>query len=184
MTESPEATGGTEATGGMHAARSLLRRAPLVDGHNDFPWAHRELAAYDMDAADPAGPIARTQTDLPRLRAGGVGAQFWSVYVPSTLSGDAAVIATLEQIDFVHRLVTRHPDQLGLARGADEVESVFASGRIASLIGAEGGHSIGGSLGVLHALHALGVRYLTLTHNDNVEWADSATDVPRLGGLS
>ena len=164
--------------------RSLLGRWPLVDGHNDFPWAHRELARYDMGRADPRQRLAGTHTDLPRLRDGGVGAQFWSVYVPSTLAGDAAVAATLEQIDFVHELVDRHPDQLGLALDADGVESVFASGRIASLIGAEGGHSIGCSLGTLRMLHRLGVRYLTLTHNDNVAWADSATDTPRLGGLS
>jgi membrane dipeptidase len=166
------------------SGRSLLRRWPLVDGHNDFPWAHRELARYDMGRADPRRRLAGVHTDLPRLREGGVGAQFWSVYVPSTLAGDAAVAATLEQIDFVHELVDRHPDQLGLAVDADGVESVYASGRIASLIGAEGGHSIGCSLGTLRMLYRLGVRYLTLTHNDNVAWADSATDTPRLGGLS
>lgn len=166
------------------SGRDVLSRWPLVDGHNDFPWAHRELARYDMAAADPAARISGTHTDLPRLRQGGVGAQFWSVYVPSTLAGDAAVAATLEQVDFVHQLVARHPDQLGLALDADEVETVFASGRVASLIGAEGGHSIGCSLGTLRMLYRLGVRYLTLTHNDNVAWADSATDTPRLGGLS
>ncbi|HET6809712.1 MAG TPA: dipeptidase [Acidimicrobiales bacterium] len=169
---------------GATAGRSLLSRWALVDGHNDFPWAHRELAGYDMGTADPRQRLSGTHTDLPRLREGGVGAQFWSVYVPSTLTGDAAVAATLEQIDFVHELVGRHPDQLGLALDADALESVYASGRIASLIGAEGGHSIGCSLGTLRMLYRLGVRYLTLTHNDNVAWADSATDTPRLGGLS
>jgi membrane dipeptidase len=166
------------------SGRSLLGRWPLVDGHNDFPWAHRQLASYDMGAVDPRARLTGTHTDLPRLREGGVGAQFWSVYVPSTLAGDAAVAATLEQIDFVHQLVERHPDELGRALDVAEVESVFASGRIASLIGAEGGHSIGCSLGTLRMLYRLGVRYLTLTHNDNVAWADSATDTPRLGGLS
>jgi len=165
------------------SARALLARHPLIDGHNDFPWAHRQLAGYDMDQLDPATRLTGTHTDLVRLRQGGVGAQFWSVYVPSSLAGDAAVAATLEQIDFVHQLVARHPDQLGLALTADEVRSVFASGRVASLIGAEGGHSIACSMAALRALYALGTRYLTLTHNDNVPWADSATDEARLGGL-
>jgi membrane dipeptidase len=125
-----------------------------------------------------------TRTDLPRLREGCVGAQFWSVYVPSTLAGESAVTATLEQIDFVHTMISQHPDDLGLAVTADQVDAVFARGAVASLLGAEGGHSIGGSMGTLRMLFALGVRYMTLTHNDNVAWADSATDEPRLGGLS
>ncbi|HET6874896.1 MAG TPA: dipeptidase [Acidimicrobiales bacterium] len=167
----------------IEAARALLARHPLVDGHNDFPWAMRALAGYDMDAFDPATRIEGTHTDLPRMGEGGVGGQFWSVYVPSTLPGGAAVVATLEQIEFVHRLVERHPDRLGLALSSDDVGAIFAGGRIASLIGAEGGHSIDCSMGVLRALYGLGVRYMTLTHNDNVPWADSATDEPRLGGL-
>jgi membrane dipeptidase len=124
------------------------------------------------------------QTDIPRLGAGRVGAQFWSVYVPSRLQGDGAVTATLEQIDAVIAMVGRYADTFGLARTADEVEEVFASGRIASLMGMEGGHSIDCSLAALRAMYALGVRYMTLTHNDNVPWADSATDEPRAGGLS
>ena len=162
---------------------ALLRSHPLVDGHNDLAWEVRRLFGYDLDAADLSTGQARTQTDLPRLRAGGVGAQFWSVWVPARY-GDAAVAATLEQVDFVHRLTSRYAGWLGLARTAAEVEHVFASGRVVSLLGAEGGHSIGCSLGTLRMLHALGVRYLTLTHNDNVPWADSATDEPVLGGLS
>ena len=162
----------------------LLRRHPLIDGHNDFVWEAREQVGYDFDRLDLARRLGSTQTDLPRLRAGGVGAQFWSVWVPSTLPGGAAVIQTLEQIDAVHQMVARYGDQLGLARTADELEAVFASRRIASLMGAEGGHSIGCSLAALRMLHVLGVRYLTLTHNDNVPWADSATDVPACGGLS
>ncbi|HEX8970247.1 dipeptidase [Oryzihumus sp.] len=162
----------------------LLRRHPLVDGHNDLPWEAREQSGYDFDRLDIGGHVATTSTDVPRLRAGGVGAQFWSVFVPSSLQGDAAVVATLEQVDAVHQMVGRYAGELGFARTADEVERVFASGRIASLMGAEGGHSIGCSLAALRMLYVLGVRYLTLTHNDNVPWADSATDEPVLGGLS
>jgi membrane dipeptidase len=156
----------------------------VIDGHNDLPWAVRELASYDLDAVDLASGESRLHTDLPRLRAGGVGAQFWSVFVPCSLSPGDAVVATLEQIDFVNRLLDRYPDVLALARTADEVEAAVANGRVASLMGMEGGHSIAGSLGVLRRMHALGVRYMTLTHNENTPWADSATDVPVLGGLS
>ena len=162
----------------------LLRRHPLIDGHNDLPWEARQQSGYDFDRLDLSVRLDTTHTDLPRLRAGGVGAQFWSVWVPSSLPDGEAVIQTLEQIDAVHQMVARYGDQLGFARTADELEAVFASGRIASLMGAEGGHSIGCSLAVLRMLHVLGVRYLTLTHNDNVPWADSATDEPACGGLS
>jgi len=162
----------------------LLRRHPLIDGHNDLAWEAREQAGYDFDRLDLSQRLGTTQTDLPRLRAGGVGAQFWSVWVPSTLPADMAVIQTLEQIDAVHQMVARYGDQLGFARSADALEAVFASGRIASLMGAEGGHSIGCSLATLRMLHVLGVRYLTLTHNDNIPWADSATDERACGGLS
>jgi membrane dipeptidase len=171
-------------TGHLATARALLRRHPLVDGHNDLPWALRTRFGGDLDRLDLAGPVPGTHTDLPRLRRGGVGGQFWSVYVPGTLQGDAAVAATLEQVDLVHRMIRAHPDDLELALGADDVAAAFARGRIASLLGAEGGHSIANSLGVLRVLHRLGVRYLTLTHNVNVPWADSATDVPAIGGLS
>ncbi|HEX9342096.1 MAG TPA: dipeptidase [Actinomycetota bacterium] len=165
-------------------ARALLRAHPVVDGHNDLAWALREKARYDLDRVDVAKPQPELHTDIPRLRAGGVGAQFWSVYVPSKLQGDQAVSATLEQIDAVHRLVARYPDTFALAGDADEVERARSAGRIASLLGAEGGHSIDCSLGTLRMLYALGVRYLTLTHNDNVPWADAATDQPRAGGLT
>src|SRR3954462_6312064 len=171
-------------TGPLAAARDLLRRHPLVDGHNDLAWEIRRRFDLDLRRMDLAAPVPGTHTDLPRLRRGGVGGQFWSVYVPGTLQGDAAVATTLEQVDLVHRMIDRHPDHLELAVTADEVQRAFGRGRIASLLGAEGGHSIAGSLGVLRMLHRLGVRYLTLTHNVNVPWADSATDEPVLGGLS
>ena len=198
-------------------ARDLLRRFPLIDGHNDLPWALRERAGGnasqvrlapastappptapgDPGAVNLAAPVDGTHTDLPRLAAGGVGAQFWSVYVPASLagagtaaaggngaSGNGAVAAVLEQIDVARRMIACYPEALELALTADDVERIFASGRVASLLGAEGGHAIAGSLGVLRMLYALGVRYLTLTHNANVGWADSATDEPQAGGLT
>ncbi|MET8813666.1 dipeptidase [Streptomyces sp. NPDC004549] len=167
----------------LDEARSLLREFPVVDGHNDLPWALREQVAYDLTARDIAGhQNAHLHTDLPRLREGGVGAQYWSVYVRSDLPD--AVPATLEQIDCVTRLIERYPDALAPALTAADMEAARASGRIASLMGAEGGHSIANSLGTLRGLYALGVRYMTLTHNDNVDWADSATDEPKAGGLT
>ncbi len=129
-------------------------------------------------------PVKGLHTDLPRLEAGGVGAQFWSVYVPGRLPGGEAVTTVLEQIDLARRVIASNPDALELALTADDVQRIFDSGRVASLLGAEGGHSIGGSLGVLRMLYALGVRYMTLTHNQNVGWADSATDEPDAGGLT
>ncbi|MFF3752879.1 dipeptidase [Streptomyces sp. NPDC002018] len=163
----------------------LLSEFPVVDGHNDLPWALREQVRYDLDRLDIAQDLsARLHTDIPRLRRGGVGGQFWSVYVRSDLAGDGAVSATLEQIDVVGRLLARHPRELVRALTADDLESARREGRIASLMGAEGGHSINNSLATLRALHTLGVRYMTLTHNDNNAWADSATDTPGVGGLS
>jgi membrane dipeptidase len=165
-------------------ARSLLERSPVFDGHNDLAWALRERGGADPSLTDLRQPVHVLHTDLPRLRRRGVGAQFWSVYVPAQLQGEAAVATTLEQIDLVRRLAARYPDGLELARSAADVERIMAAGRVASLLGAEGGHSIACSLGVLRALHELGVRYLTLTHNVNVPWADSATDKPTAGGLT
>jgi membrane dipeptidase len=167
---------------------ALLSNHPVVDGHNDLLWAAREKVGYDFDRLELRDTETcqrlGTHTDLPRLRAGGVGAQFWSVFVPATLTGDAAVTATLEQVDGGHAMIRRYADQLALATTVEDVEAAWQSGRIASLMGAEGGHQINESLGTLRMLHRLGVRYLTLTHNDNVPWADSATDEPVLGGLS
>ena len=169
----------------LETARDLLREFPVVDGHNDLPWALREQVRYDIAARDVAADqSAHLHTDIPRLRAGGVGAQFWSVYVRSDYAGDRAVSATLEQIDCVRQLLARYPDDLRPALTAADMEAARAEGRIASLMGAEGGHSIAESLATLRALYALGVRYMTLTHNDNIAWADSATDEPGVGGLS
>lgn len=162
----------------------LLATHPVWDGHNDLPWAAREQVAYDLDRLDLATDLTTTHTDIARMRRGGMGAQFWSVYVDATFAGERAVTATLEQIDFVRNMTTRYAGELALAVSAADVREARTSGRIASLMGAEGGHSIDSSLGALRMLHTLGVRYMTLTHNDNVPWADSATDEPVLGGLS
>ncbi|HEX8781381.1 MAG TPA: dipeptidase [Nocardioides sp.] len=164
--------------------RDVLAAHPLVDGHNDLAWEARGRVGYDFDRLDIAAGGTPTHTDLPRMREGGMGGQFWSVYVPAHLAGDDAVSATLEQVDAVRLMTERYADQLVMATTADEVEAAWASGRMASLMGAEGGHSINCSLGTLRQLHALGVRYLTLTHNANVPWADSATDRPAAGGLT
>jgi membrane dipeptidase len=169
----------------LERARALTRAAPLIDGHNDYAWAVREEApTLDLAAVDIRGAQPRTMTDIPRLRAGGVGAQFWSVYVPVALQGQAATRAVLEQIDLVHRMVARYPDTFEMARTADDIDRIVKAGRIASLLGMEGGHAIDSSLGTLRMMHALGAAYLTLTHSDNVPWADASTDTPQLGGLS
>jgi membrane dipeptidase len=165
-------------------ARAMFSRFPLIDGHNDLPWEIRASFDSDFDKAVIDRRVPNTHTDIPRLVEGGIGGQWWSVYVPGTLTGAEAVRVTLEQVDIVHRMIARYPSRFQLATTADEVEAAFGNGRVASLLGAEGGHSIGGSLAVLRSLHALGVRYMTLTHNQNVGWADSATDTPDAGGLS
>ena len=165
-------------------ARALLAAIPLIDGHNDLPWALRETGCADFRGADLARPVGFTQTDLPRMAAGGLSGQFWSVYVPAELQGQAAVATTLEQIDLVHRMIQKYPDHLELALDAGDVERAIAAGRVASLLGAEGGHSIACSMGVLRTLYALGVRYLTLTHNASVPWADAATGEQKAGGLT
>jgi membrane dipeptidase len=162
----------------------VLKKAPVIDGHNDLPWEMREKAHYDFDQRDIAKPQPVMMTDIPRLRQGHVGGQFWSVYVPADLQGDAAVSATLEQIDAVHEMVRRYPSVFTLARTADDVERAMGAGRIASMMGVEGGHSIDSSLATLRMLHRLGAGYMTLTHSRNVPWAESTSEDPEIGGLT
>jgi membrane dipeptidase len=169
----------------LERARALHRQVPLIDGHNDYPWALRvKSPARDLNVLDLRANQPSIMTDIPRLHAGGVGGQFWSVYVPASYQGQKAVTATLEQIDVVHRMVDRYPDTFVLALTVDDVERAFKGGRIASLIGMEGGHSIDSSIATLRMMFALGARYMTLTHSRNTPWADSATDKPVHGGLT
>jgi membrane dipeptidase len=167
--------------------RQLLREAPLIDGHNDLPWQYRkrtnDLSAIDLarDTSQLSPPVV---TDIPRLRAGGLGAQFWSVYVPPIPAGPPAVQAVLEQIDLVHRMVARWPETFELALTAADIERIHRQGKIASLIGMEGGHSINNSLATLRMTYALGARYMTLTHVKNSDWADAAGDKPEHHGLT
>ena len=166
-------------------ARALHRQSPLIDGHNDYPMALREHdPAASLDTLDISKPQPSIMTDLPRLKEGGVGGQFWSVYVPVERRGADAVTATLGQIDIVYRMLRRYPQALELALSADDIERIFKSGKIASLIGMEGGHSIDNSLANLRMFYRLGARYMTLTHSSNTAWADSATDTPKFGGLA
>jgi membrane dipeptidase len=166
-------------------ARRLLHGTMLIDGHNDLPWeirtsstAPRDVAAYDLRHPTPG------DTDLARLRSGGVGGQFWSVYVPGEDKALGYAREQLEQIDIARRMIARYPDALALVVTADEAEDAWRRGRIASLLGMEGGHAIENSLGALRAYHDLGVRYMTLTHNVTLDWADAANDAPRHGGLT
>ena len=165
----------------------ILKRTPLIDGHNDLPWELRQH--YDSSVAGLASSTDKRSakplmTDIARLRAGRVGGQFWSVYIPSDITGDAAIRTTIEQIDLVKRMTAAYPADLELALTADDVVRIHQAGRIASLIGIEGGHQIGNSLAALRQMHALGARYMTLTHFRNNDWADSANDDPRHNGLS
>jgi membrane dipeptidase len=169
----------------LDRARKILRSVPLIDGHNDLPWAirisesaPRDVAAYDLRGGVPG------QTDLERLKAGQVGAQFWSIYVPGEVKDSGFARIQLEQFDIVRRTIARYPDRLALALTAADIEREFKRGRIASLLGMEGGHVIENSLGALRAYYDLGARYLTLTHNVTLDWADAASDSARHGGLS
>jgi membrane dipeptidase len=167
--------------------REVLRQVPLIDGHNDAPWAIRSRVKNhlaDFDFNDTSSIDRPMHTDIARLRAGAVGGQFWSVWVPTDLDGADAVVTVLEQIDLVHRLNETYPDDLELALTADDIARIHAEGKIASLIGMEGGHSIDNSLAVLRQLYAVGARYMTLTHWQNTDWVDAATDTPEHQGLS
>jgi membrane dipeptidase len=166
-------------------ARALHASSLVIDGHNDLPWELRTQAQGRFDRLDISQQQSKVQTDIPRLRQGGVGAQFWSVWVPmDTAKRGAALTTTLEQIDLVKAMIARYPDAFELALTADDIERIHKSGKIASLIGLEGGHSIEGSLNVLRELYDMGARYMTLTHSDSLDWVDSGTDKPRAGGLS
>jgi membrane dipeptidase len=166
-------------------ARRIHSQALVIDGHNDLPWELRKQGSLSFERLDLAKPQSTLHTDISRLRQGGIGAQFWSVYVPASTAYDGtALIATLEQIEMVDAMIVRYPETFELALTVDDIERIHAAGRIASLIGVEGGHSIENSLNVLRQLYRLGARYMTLTHSDTLDWADSATDKPRHGGLT
>jgi membrane dipeptidase len=166
-------------------ALAIHKEMPVFDGHNDLPWELREKADLSFVNIDIAKNQPKFHTDLPRLKKGGVGAQFWSAYVPVEMSKKGVAIrTTLEQIDIIHRLCQRYPDDLEMAYTVADVERIRKAGKIASLIGVEGGHSIDNSVGTLRTMYKLGVRYMTLTHSESLTWADSATDAPKANGLS
>jgi membrane dipeptidase len=168
-------------------AIEILESVPLFDGHNDTPWQYRNRVGYkfsELDFYDTTQLDNPMHSDIPRLRDGRVGAQWWSVYVSAGVDEPTAVKQTMEQIDFVHRLVERYPDHFELALTADDVERIFADGKIASLIGMEGGHSINNSLATLRMFYELGARYMTITHGRTLDWADAAGDDPQHGGLT
>jgi membrane dipeptidase len=166
-------------------AAAIHQRGYVFDGHNDLPWEVRTKTTKLFDELDISKPQPKLHTDIARLRAGNVGAQFWSVYVPvETIAAGNAFQTTKEQIDLVHKMIALYPETFELALNAQDVERIEATGKIASLIGMEGGHSIEGSIGKLRQLHSMGARYMTLTHSETLEWADSATDLPRSDGLS
>ncbi len=165
----------------------ILKATPLIDGHNDLPEQLREHYSYKVERLSSGTAAWQPQalmTDMARLRAGRVGGQFWSVYIDGTVIGDEAIRQTIEQIDIVHRLVAAYPSDLAFARTADDIVRIHKAGRVASLIGIEGGRQIGGNMAALRLFYELGARYMTLTHNQTTEWADSATDDPKFGGVS
>ena len=169
----------------LEHARKLLRSTPLIDGHNDLPWeiresktAPRDVAAYDLRVRSPK------HTDLERMAEGEVGAQFWSIYIPGEIKDSGYARVQLEEFDIARRMIARYPDRLTLALTADDIERDFKRGRIASLLGMEGGHAIENSLGALRSYYDLGARYMTLTHNVTLDWADAALDSVRHDGLT
>lgn len=163
-----------------------VHRAGMVfDGHNDLPWALRTKGVSSFEEFDIAKPQPELNTDIPRLQQGNVRAQFWSVYVPATTASEGVALQqTLEQIELVHTMVKRYPEVFEMASTAEDIERISKAGRIASMIGVEGGHCIENSLGALRQLYRLGARYMTLTHSDTLDWADSATDDAEHGGLT
>ena len=164
----------------------ILKRTPLIDGHNDLPWALRQDHGSSVEGLE-SGTDARAKplmTDMARLRAGRVGGQFWSVFITGTILGDEAIRTTIEQIDTARRVIAAYPRHLELASSADDMVRIHRAGRIGSLLGIEGGRQIGGSLPALRRFHDLGVRYMTLTHNQTTDWADAGTDEPKHDGLS
>jgi membrane dipeptidase len=166
-------------------ALRIHRSAILIDGHNDLPWQMRKAAHSSFDELDIARRQPKLQTDIPRLREGGMGAEFWAAYVPAETIGEGgAATYCLEQIDLIHRMAARYPDTFEMAYTADDVERIHRDGKIACLIGIEGGHAIENSLGALRMFYRLGARYMTLTHSETLDWADSATDEAKHGGLT
>lgn len=164
----------------------ILSRTPLIDGHNDLPWALREDFGSRTEGLESGTNQWKPplMTDMARLRQGRVGGQFWSVYIQGTTLGDEAVRQTIEQIDTAHRIIAAYPQHLRFARSADEMEAAHKAGRIGSMLGIEGGRQIGGSMAALRRFYDLGARYMTLTHNQTTEWADAGTDEPKHDGLS
>jgi membrane dipeptidase len=179
------ATAAAQSDPALERARKILRSVPLIDGHNDLPWEIRisETAPMDVAAYDLRGRT-RGHTDLERLKAGQVGAQFWSIYVPGEVKDSGYARIQLEQFDIARRMIARYPDRLAPALTAADIEREFKRGRVASLLGMEGGHVIENSLGALRVYYDLGARYLTLTHNVTLDWADAAADSARHGGLT
>ena len=183
----------------LDRARELHTQVPLIDGHNDIAWQYEQQANGRLSEIDISEHQAGLDTDIPRLRKGGVGGQFWSVYTPAGPSLDAShewvnkqasetgsdyALKTMEAIDFVYKMARRYPETFQMARSADEVEAAFRNGKIGSLIGVEGGHMIESSLGILRTFYRLGARYMTITHFSNTPWADSSTDTPVSNGLT
>lgn len=168
-------------------AIEILDSVPFFDGHNDTPWQYRNRVGYkfsELDFHDTSSLEDPMHTDIPRLKEGHIGAQWWSVYVSAHIPDNEAVVRTMEQIDFVKRMAQKYPDEFEMAYTADDVERIHEDGKIASLIGMEGGHSIANSLAVLRQFYDLGARYMTITHSRTLDWADAASDTPKHDGLS